>query len=412
MTGPRVPYLQSASTWGSEEVSAAKAVLDSGYCTMGPRVAEFERSFAEWVGARHAVMVNSGSSANLLAVEVMLRRPGRLAPWRAGDEVLVPALAWPTTVWPLVQLGLVPVFCDVDPETLALCLESAASVLSPRTRGMVVIHVQGLAAPTGPYVEFCRAHDLVLIEDCCETVGAHSGGRHVGTFGAVGTFSTYFSHQLVTIEGGLVVTDDLALADDLRSARSHGWARDRTDRETWATRYPEIDERFMFIGQGYNVRPTDLQGAIGSVQLRKLGEMLRRREALAGQVHEWLPRWVRMVGIEHLPPFGTCFGSRESRRNSWMSMMLMVERGAPCGAGTLRRYLAGRGVESRPIIAGNLTRHPGAAGIACRRAAGLEVADDVFERGLMLGCHPFPAEGSLETLEAALAGFRNPGSGT
>ena len=158
-----VPYAQSASMFGPEEIEAAKAVLDSGYMTIGRHVAAFEEAFAAWVGAPYAVMVNSGSSANLLAVDAMLRRSRTEAPWRAGDEVLVPALAWPTTVWPLVQLGLVPVFCDVDPATLALSLESAETVLTERTRGVFLIHVQGLTPDMEPYVHFCARHGLTLL---------------------------------------------------------------------------------------------------------------------------------------------------------------------------------------------------------------------------------------------------------
>src|SRR5262245_41247862 len=136
-------YPLAANTLTAEEISAAKAVLDSGLLTMGHEVQRFENAFASWVGARHAVMVNSGSSANLLMVDLMLRRSSSTAPWQTGDEVLVPALAWPTTVWPLVQLGLTPVFVDVDPKTLAIDLDSARSVLSPRVKGMFLIHVLG-----------------------------------------------------------------------------------------------------------------------------------------------------------------------------------------------------------------------------------------------------------------------------
>ena len=400
-----VPYAQSASMFGPEEIEAAKAVLDSGYMTIGRHVAAFEEAFAAWVGAPYAVMVNSGSSANLLAVDAMLRRSRTEAPWRAGDEVLVPALAWPTTVWPLVQLGLVPVFCDVDPATLALSLESAETVLTERTRGVFLIHVQGLTPDMEPYVHFCARHGLTLLEDSCETIGAHSRGRHSGTFGKVGTFSSYFSHHICTIEGGLIVTSDAELRDDLLSARSHGWARDRSDRDWWAKAYPGIDARFMFVTTGYNVRPTDLQGAIGCVQVRKLDEMLERRETIAWRMGAWLSRsapWLRLVGVEWMPEAGAEV-PRRTRRNSWMSMMMMLSADAPIDLAGLRAHLTAHAVESRPIIAGNLTRHPGARRYAGRRANSLAVADEVLDRGIMLGCHPYPVAGSLETLEAAFS---------
>lgn len=392
-------YAQSADMFGPEEVAAVKRVIDSGRYTMGEEVRSFEREFAEWVGAKHAVMVNSGSSANLLAVEVMLRRSRGEPTWRPGDEILVPALAWPTTVWPLVQLGLTPVFCDVDPGTLALSLESAASVMTTRVKGMALIHVQGLVPDMSSYVEFCARRGLTLIEDSCETIGGHSDGKHAGTFGVMGAFSSYFSHHICTIEGGMVVTADAELADDLRSARSHGGVRDRSDKHDWARLYPDIMPEFMFITPGYNVRPTDLQGAIGREQLKKLDGMLDRRERLAWRVAGGLPTWARLVGSERRGGYG----GRRGRANSWMSMMLMLDAAAPITARALRAHLAEQGVESRPIIAGNLTRHPGHGRYRSRQSASLRVCDEVFERGVMIGCHPCPVPGSLETLEAAIA---------
>ena len=210
-----VPYRLAADTFGSEELHAGKAVLDSGRLTMGERVRAFEQEFADWTGSRHAVMVNSGSSANLLMVDAMLRRTeGGAPPWRRGDEILVPALAWPTTVWPLVQLGLVPVFVDVDARTLAIDLSSAESVLSSRTRGMFLIHVLGQMAQMNDILRFCREHGLELLEDSCESLGAHFDGRHAGTFGTMSSFSFYFSHHISSIEGGMVTTADRAIADE------------------------------------------------------------------------------------------------------------------------------------------------------------------------------------------------------
>ncbi|HEY2735455.1 MAG TPA: DegT/DnrJ/EryC1/StrS family aminotransferase, partial [Polyangiales bacterium] len=157
-------------------------------------------------------MVNSGSSANLLAVDSLLRRSRSAAPLQAGDEVLVPALAWPTTVWPLLQLGLVPVFVDVDADTLAISLASAESVISRRTKAMFLIQVLGLVPDMTAYQAFCARHRLVLIEDSCESLGGHHAGTHVGNFGLTGSFSCYFSHHISTIEGGVIVTRDAALA--------------------------------------------------------------------------------------------------------------------------------------------------------------------------------------------------------
>ena len=139
-----------------------------------------------------------------------------------------------------------------------------------------------------PYVDFCRQNDLVLIEDACESLGGHFAGRHVGTFGPMGAFSCYFSHHISTIEGGVVITSDAELFDDLQSLRAHGWIRDRGDAAYWKEQYPDIDPRFLFITGGYNVRPTEIQAAVGRVQLRKLDQMLASRERLACRVRDWV----------------------------------------------------------------------------------------------------------------------------
>jgi CDP-6-deoxy-D-xylo-4-hexulose-3-dehydrase len=398
------PYRLATDTLGRAEIEAAKVVLDSGRLTMGERVRAFEVEFASVVGARHAVMVNSGSSANLVMVDTLLRRSTEDGPLSPGDEVIVPALSWPTTVWPLVQLGLVPVFVDVDPVTLAIDLDSAREALGPRTKGMFLIHVLGRTANMGAFQSFCREHGLSLLEDVCESLGAHWGEQHAGTFGAAGSFSFYFSHHISTIEGGMVVTNDPRLCDDVRSLRAHGWARDRSDKGDWAERYPGIDERFLFITPGYNVRPTELQGAIGSVQLARLETMLRAREELASKVAGWLARrvpWLELIGSETLQAGAPT--SRLMRSHSWMTLPLRLRDGARVTRREVVDRLEQQGVETRPIIAGNLARHPAALRCSHRSAASLRQSDLLLERGFMIGCHPVLAPGALETLERAIS---------
>jgi len=396
-------YPLAANTLGAEEISAARTVLDSGLLTMGQEVEKFENSFAAWVGAKHAVMVNSGSSANLLIVDLMLRRSGSTAPWQAGDEILVPALAWPTTVWPLVQLGLTPVFVDVDPHTLAIDLESARSALGPKVKGMFLIHVLGQVPNMRDYLEFLNENGLILIEDCCESLGGHFGRRHAGTFGLAGSFSFYFSHHVTTVEGGMIVTGDSALYDDLLSLRAHGWTRGRSDKNAWKEKYPELDERFLFITAGYNVRPTEIQGAIGSVQLRKLDDMLDARQRLALRVHEWTAKyapWLELIGSDRLPMTPSPVERRE-RTHSWMTLPFRLRDFAPVSVVSLKRHLETQSIETRPIIAGNLARHPGAERFKTRSAMSLAGCDDLLRRGFMIGCHPVLDAPVFETLESA-----------
>lgn len=407
-TSETSPYRLAADTLGTEEIEAAKRVLDSGLLTMGRHVREFEAEFADWVGVEHAVMVNSGSSANLLAVDSLLRSSFGPPPLLPGDEVIVPGLAWPTTVWPLAQLGLVPVFADVDRETLAIDLESAESVIGPRTRGMFLIHPLGRAIDLQKYGDFCASNNLHLIEDCCESLGAHWSGAHVGTMGLAATFSFYFSHHISTIEGGMIVTNELALADDLRGLRAHGWIRDRSDKDDWTTNYPEFDPRFLFASVGYNVRPTEIQARIGSIQLRRLDEMLTTREELATTVCEWARTsapWLELIGADTLDRATS--SKRRDRTNSWMTLPFRLRPEAPADRNAVVQYLEKCGVETRPIIAGNLALHPATANVEHRRAVDMSTCDELLRDTFMIGCHPTPTEGSLTTLERALTGLSN-----
>lgn len=400
-----VPYLLAAETLGAAEIDSAKAVLASGQLTMGATVEAFEEEFATWVGARHALMVNSGSSANLIGIDAMLRRSSGAGPLKRGDDVLVPALAWPTTVWPLAQLGLRPVLVDVNPVTLSIDLESARAALSPSTRGMFLVHVLGRAAPMADCLDFCRRYGILLIEDACESLGAHDGGGHVGLFGQLGTFSCYFSHHISTVEGGMLVTNDDGLRDDLASLRAHGWIRERRDRASWTARYPALDERFLFATGGYNVRPTEIHAAIGRVQLRKLDSMLEAREQLAATVQGWLAQWapwLELIGADCLPRSGDPV-PRRTRRHSWMTLPLRVRAGAPLDAAGVRRKLQLHGVETRALIAGNLARHPAAAMFPLRCAPSLRRCDDLLANALMIGCHPVVEPGALATLQRAIA---------
>ncbi len=399
-------YSLASTTFGAEEIEAAKAVLDSNQFTMGERVKKFESEFAEWNGSKHAVMVNSGSSSNLLMVDVMLRRSKGTAPWKKGDEVLVPALAWPTTVWPLVQLGLVPVYVDVDPKTLAIDLESAKSVLTPKTKGMFLIHVLGQCADMGATLKFCRENGIALLEDNCESLGANFDGNAAGNFGVAGSYSCFYSHHISTMEGGMITTNDTEIYEDLKSLRAHGWARDRSDKAEWAAKYPDLDPRFMFIMPGYNVRPLEISAAMGSVQLRKLDGMLESRERLATDVAAWTKKsapWMSLMGSEHLGSSMKGPAGRRKRRHSWMTFPFRVSPEAPVKMAKVKEIFEANGVDTRPIIAGNLARHPANRLAETRSAKSLANCDVLLESGFMIGCHPLVETEGKEALEAAFS---------
>ena len=394
--------LSSQQSISPEAVEAAVTVLRSGKFTMGAQVAQFEHDFAKWVGSKHAVMVNSGSSANLLAIEALVKPSPRIPireGWGPGCEVLVPALAWSTTVMPLIQRGLVPVFVDIDEDTLAMDLNHAEYMYSHQCVGLMLIHVLGLAAPHLLALQgLCEQRRMTLIEDCCEAFGAFSYGQSVGTMGLMGTFSHFFSHQLTTMEGGTIVTDDDDIADDLRSMRAHGWTRERKDRVRWnAEGMP--DPSFCFVTTGYNVRPLEVQGAMGVVQLAHAEQGLMERSQTAFEMVEVLKTgapYLKVVGSQYAGDSLASLRSRKNRRHSWMNLPILVTDDAPFTRDQVVQRFNQAGIETRPIIAGNLLRHPVMPSMNVRRAREYPVADKVMRQGFMMGCHPDP--GGVEAL--------------
>ncbi len=273
-------YPLSSTSWGQEELDAIDRVVRSGRFTMGDEVRRFEEAFAAKFGMKHAVMVNSGSSADLVGVAALCHRSTR--PLQRGDEVIVPAISWATTYHPLQQYGFRLRFVDVELDTLNMDVSKLSAALTPRTRMVMAVSILGNPAALDVLRAFCDAHDLVLFEDNCESMGATLNGRPCGTFGDVNTFSTFYSHHISTMEGGLLLTNDAEIDHLARAIRNHGWARDVPPDSPLGTRLDDpFFEAYRFVLPGYNVRPIEMSGAVGREQLKKLDGMLaaRRRNA-------------------------------------------------------------------------------------------------------------------------------------
>ncbi len=387
----------TVNTLGAEEIAAALEALVRGPLTMGPRVAAFEAEFAAAHGAPAAVFCNSGSSANLLAVMALTRPRGGARPALGpGDEVIVPALTWSTTVWPVVQAGAVPVLADVSPRTLAVTVESVEQALSPRTRAVFAAHILGNPAPAEEIAALCARRGLTLLEDACEALDAECGGRKAGTFGRMGTFSFYFSHHLCTIEGGMVLCAGGADAAALRVLRAHGWTRDLPEEERRAVeaRHPDIDPRFLFVDAGYNLRGTDVQAAIGRVQFGRRLEFRERRRRAAAAWSAALERHADRFDPVRFAPGANPF-----------AFPLVLRREAPASRADLAEFLERRGIETRPLVAGNLARQPALAGLPHRIAGPLPGADLLHERAIYVGIHPGLTEDHLAALPEALDEF-------
>lgn len=269
-------YDLTADTWGDEELEAINKVIASGRFTMADNVAQFEEAFARYHGRRYSVMVNSGSSANLVALASLFYRKAH--PLQRGDEVIVPAISWSTTYHPLQQYGLKLRFVDVDLHTLNMDVARLEEAMTPRTRALVGVSILGNPAALDVMRDFCATRNLYFLEDNCESLDAELGGRKAGTFGDLSTFSFFYSHHVATMEGGMISTDDRELFELARAIRAHGWTRDLPhDSVVYERTDDDFFEAYRFIVPGYNVRPLEFCGAVGLAQLRKLPQMTRQR---------------------------------------------------------------------------------------------------------------------------------------
>lgn len=340
------------NTLSEEEIAAAIDSIKSGQLTMGKRVAEFESVFAKRVGAKFAVMVNSGSSANLLAVSAVCQR--KLARLSPGDEVLLPAVCWSTSLFPLLQHGLKPKFVDVNPRTLNVDVSSYADAISPATKAILAVHVLGNSSCLDELTSLCRDKNLVLVEDSCEALGTTSNGNVAGAVGDFGTYSFYFSHHMTTGEGGMVVCHDEDDYNLLRSLRSHGWVRDydTASKARIVAEHADVDERFLFINMGYNLRPMEVQAAIGLHQIQRLDAFNANRN------HNFLSL-VDTIRGHRL--YSGQFSFVESGSNvspCWFGFPCLLSEPHQTRKKEFLRYLTEHGVDNRPILTGNFMRQP------------------------------------------------------
>ena len=342
----RIPL--SVPTYGSEEVVEALDSLVSTWVTMGKKVRRFEELFAEYLGAQDALMVNSGSSANLLALSV-LTNPVLPNPILPGEEIITPAVTWATTVFPILNVGAVPVLVDVELDSYNLDPGAVERAITPQTRAILLVHLMGRPCEMDALQDIARRHNLYLVEDACEAHGAEYKGQKVGTFGDLSTFSFFFSHHISTIEGGMVVTDHEALAELARALRVFGWVRDLKDRDVLARQHEEIDTRFLFVNTGFNLRPTEIQGGFGIHQMPRLEAFIEGRRDNAAYWTEKLREFDDYLILPEEQP-GT--------RAVWFGYPVTVRPEAPFSRGDLVRFLESRGLETRPIMAGNIAEQP------------------------------------------------------
>jgi CDP-6-deoxy-D-xylo-4-hexulose-3-dehydrase len=370
------------------------ALVDSAldfWLTLGPQAAAFEKEFAARQGSKHCLVVTSGSSANLLAVAALCD-PGLKHGLRPGDEVITPAVGFPTTVAPLVQNRLIPVFCDVDLATLNIDPAALKKAVSKKTRAVVLAHTLGNPAPLREIRALCDKHGLRLIEDNCDALDSRYGGKLTGSFGDIATYSFYAAHHITMGEGGAVTTSDPELNRIMLSLRDWGracWCKTGEAHPAGACRkrfewkhagLPEgYDHKYVYDRIGYNLKPLDLQCAIGRVQLRKLDGFTKKRKENFRRMSEIFAPYAEHFILPR-PQTGS--------DPSWFAYPMTVKKTAPFSRLEFVRYLEDRLIETRPVFAGNILRHPGYKDIPHRVAGTLKNSDIVLFNSFFLGVYP------------------------
>lgn len=382
-------YELAATTWGPEEVAAAERVLQSGWTTMGANVFAFEKACAQYFGRKYAVMANSGSSANLIAVASLFFKKNR--PLRRGDEVIVPAISWATTYHPLQQYGLKLRFVDVELDTLNLDVSKLEAALTPRTRMICVVSILGNPAALDVVRAFADKHDLYVFEDNCESMDAELAGRKCGAFGDVSTLSFFFSHHISTMEGGMVLTDDVELHHLLLCLRAHGWTRDvPSDSPIFEPRNDDFFEAYRFILPGYNVRPLEISGAIGLEQLKKLpGFTAKRRE-----------NWAHFKGL--FDGDNRFITQRENGKSSAFSFTIVLNPDTGIDRKKALAAMKAADIKYRIITGGNFLRHDAIRFYDYEIVGTVKNADTAHDWGFFVGNHPVDLRADIDRLHAVL----------
>ncbi len=392
---PSVPV--SGKVFGSEEVVELVRTSLDFWLTAGPETKRFERKLARKAGLRHALMVNSGSSANLAAVTALtspLLGDKQLQP---GDEVITVAAGFPTTVNPIVQNGLIPVFVDVELPTYNIDPAQLEAAVSDRTRAVVIAHTLGNPFDLGAVTDLCRRHGLLLVEDCCDALGATYDGKPVGTFGELATLSFYPAHQLTTGEGGAVLANRGIMKRIVEIIRDWGrdcWCDPGCDNtcgkrftQRFGTLPPGYDHKYVYSHLGYNLKATDMQAAVGLAQLDRLDDFVARRRHNHAYLSEALADMQDVFVLPEATP-----GSDPS----WFGFALTLRDDAPFSRNELTRHLDDHGVATRMLFAGNLLRQPAYQDVAHRVVGSLDVTDTIASQTFWIGCYPGLDEAHLD----------------
>ena len=373
-------YNLLSDAFNEKDINEGINVLKSKKITISKITKNFEKYFAKKIGAKYALMTNSGSSSNLLALSA-LTNPLNIKKITPGSEVILPAICWSTSLWPIIQNNLKPIFVDVKIDTFNIDIDKIEKKITKKTKAIMIVHVLGTSTNMTKLMQLTKKYKLTLIEDTCESLGATYKKKQLGTFGRFGTYSFYYSHQITSGEGGMIVCNDSKDYNILKSLRSHGWSRDTLFHKNYSKKYKDLDNRFLFIGPGFNLRPTEIQAAIAFNQFKRFNKMIKLRSDNRKKIinnlkkHKNWNNQFEFVKIDKMI------------KPSWFGLPILI-KDKKINKKKFLEKLSKKGIENRPIISGNFLNQPASKLYNFSfKKNDFKISDDIEKRGFFIGLH-------------------------
>ena len=364
-------------TYDYKEIDAVVKTLLSSNLTFGKKTKNFEDNFKKFIKTKNALYVNSGSSANLLALST-LTNPYFKNHLKPGDEVIVPALSWSTSVWPIIQNNLIPVFVDIEKDTMNIDPVKIQKAISRKTKAILIIHTYGNSCNMKEIIKIKKKYNLFLIEDTCEALGTKYMNKFCGTFGDIGTYSFYFSHHMTTGEGGMMITNNKEINQISNTLRAHGWTRNlqKKDKIKYERKFKNIDKKFLFINIGYNIRGSEIGASMGIEQLKKLKKFISKRRYVANKFVKYFKK-NKLFSIQK---------ETEKSSHSWFGIPILINN-KKTKTEKIRKILDNKNIETRPIICGNITSQPALKKFKFRISGNLKNSNFIMKHSFAFGCH-------------------------
>ena len=377
----KIIYPLLSDAFNKKDIQCGINVIKSKFITMSKVTRRFEKKFAKKVGSKFALMTNSGSSANLLAVSAIVN-PMFKKQLKEGDEVLIPSVCWSTSLWPIIQNNLKPVFVDVEMNTFNISIDHLIKKITKKTTAIMCVHILGTSANMNKIKKIAKLHKLLIIEDTCESLGAKFNNKCLGTFGEFGTYSFFISHQITSGEGGMIVCNDKLNYNIVKSLRSHGWSRDIVIDKKIKKKFKKIDDRFLFINSGYNLRPTDIQAAIAENQLKRLSKFMKvrkhNRELIIKKI-KLNKKWSNQFNFVNVS---------KKIEPSWFGLPIIVNNKFKNKKKKFLDFLTKKGIENRPILSGNFLNQPSIELYKLKtKKDNFKNAQNVEDLGFFIGLH-------------------------